>query len=232
MANRCPETADGGSDDPRLRCILTEGHAGRHYIAPHAGPSQLDGEVAIRQIQRLSRELTNARRIVEEQAEDEALWFTEASASEAYLQQALRRLQAAVEGDATFVPIPGFAMPPDDVLKQVTEIKDQWLGKCMAPCGPTRCFLPLGHDGPHMDPHSARHALARAGESDEDLDIIADWERLVVENRKLLDSLKAVTKILFDEHVLTDRQLYFVRIAQDTIAIAESEARLRRAEGR
>lgn len=40
-----------------------------------------------------------AMRIVEQQAEDAALWFTDESASEAYLQQALRVLHSAIEGD-------------------------------------------------------------------------------------------------------------------------------------
>ena len=38
-----------------------------------------------------------ARRLVEEQAQDEALWFKAQTATEAYLQLALRRLHAAVE---------------------------------------------------------------------------------------------------------------------------------------
>jgi hypothetical protein len=36
-----------------------------------------------------------AQQVVSEQAEDEGLWFAAATASEAYLQQALRRLHAA-----------------------------------------------------------------------------------------------------------------------------------------
>jgi hypothetical protein len=36
--------------------------------------------------------------LVHQQAEDEGLWFLSATASEAYLQQELRRLHAAVEG--------------------------------------------------------------------------------------------------------------------------------------
>ena len=44
-------------------------------------------------------EPTTAQQVVSEQAEDEGLWFVAATASEAYLQQALRRLHAAVEGE-------------------------------------------------------------------------------------------------------------------------------------
>jgi hypothetical protein len=39
-----------------------------------------------------------AQRVVAEQAEDAGLWFVATSATEAYLQRALRRLHAAVEG--------------------------------------------------------------------------------------------------------------------------------------
>ena len=40
-----------------------------------------------------------AQRVVDEQAEDEGLWFRAQTAAEAYLQQELRRLHAAVEGE-------------------------------------------------------------------------------------------------------------------------------------
>lgn len=46
----------------------------------------------------MSEELpSNARQLVNEQAEDEGLWFVAQTAPEAYLQAALRRLHAAVE---------------------------------------------------------------------------------------------------------------------------------------
>lgn len=38
------------------------------------------------------------RRLVAEQAEDQGLWFIAKTAPEAYLQQALRRLHALIEG--------------------------------------------------------------------------------------------------------------------------------------
>ena len=44
--------------------------------------------------------LTELRRIVNEQAEDEGLWFMAETAPEAYLQQELRRLHAAIEHKA------------------------------------------------------------------------------------------------------------------------------------
>ena len=40
-----------------------------------------------------------AQQVVDEQAEDEGLWFRAQTAAEAYLQQELRRLHAAVEGE-------------------------------------------------------------------------------------------------------------------------------------
>ena len=41
--------------------------------------------------------IENARFVVDEQAEDEGLWFVAETITEAYLQSALRRLHAAVE---------------------------------------------------------------------------------------------------------------------------------------
>jgi len=43
--------------------------------------------------------LAPLRKLVDEQAEDEGLWFIGQTAPEAYLQQALRRLHAAIEGE-------------------------------------------------------------------------------------------------------------------------------------
>src|SRR4051812_5380359 len=42
--------------------------------------------------------LAEVEAIVNEQAEDAGLWFVPANAAEAYLQQELRRLHAAIEG--------------------------------------------------------------------------------------------------------------------------------------
>ncbi len=41
-----------------------------------------------------------AQRVVDEQAEDEGLWFNAMHASEGYLQQELRKLHAAIENKA------------------------------------------------------------------------------------------------------------------------------------
>lgn len=43
--------------------------------------------------------MNEALKLVEKQAEDEGLWFIPQTAPEAYLQQALRELHAAVERD-------------------------------------------------------------------------------------------------------------------------------------
>ena len=43
--------------------------------------------------------MLSSSKVVVEQAEDEGLWFVPQTAPEEYLQQALRRLHAAVEGD-------------------------------------------------------------------------------------------------------------------------------------
>lgn len=49
------------------------------------------------------RELTLAEKVVAEQAGDEALWFNAETITENMLQEALRRLHAAVEGDEAIV---------------------------------------------------------------------------------------------------------------------------------
>lgn len=48
----------------------------------------------------LEMTLKELQAIVDEQATDEGLWFIAQSASEAYLQQELRRLHVAIEGIA------------------------------------------------------------------------------------------------------------------------------------
>lgn len=48
-----------------------------------------------------ARRITNLQDLIDEQAEDEALWFLDVSVTEAYLQQELRRLHAVIEGITT-----------------------------------------------------------------------------------------------------------------------------------
>ena len=52
---------------------------------------------AQKEIERLSEGLGKVRKLVDAQAEDEGLWFMAKYASEAYLQQELRKLHSAVE---------------------------------------------------------------------------------------------------------------------------------------
>ena len=56
-----------------------------------------------------------AEEIVAEQAEDEGLWFMAATAPEAYLQQELRRLHAAIEAAAR--DRPGLAEAAKNVVR-------------------------------------------------------------------------------------------------------------------
>ena len=52
---------------------------------------------------RLEAERDAPLKLVAEQAEDEGLWFMAQTAPEAYLQQELRKLHAAIEGDAAML---------------------------------------------------------------------------------------------------------------------------------
>jgi len=45
----------------------------------------------------LNSKLSNIKRLVDEQAKDEGLWFIAEHAPEAYLQQELRKLHALIE---------------------------------------------------------------------------------------------------------------------------------------
>ncbi len=78
-------------------------HAARDN--PYLGPEFVDAlEMEFARLAATAREdvtrLAAARRIVDEQAKDEGLWFNARTAPEAYLQQELRRLHAAVEAEA------------------------------------------------------------------------------------------------------------------------------------
>lgn len=60
-----------------------------------------DAVLALTAQEQVAGVLSASRRLVNEQAEDEGLWFVAESVTEAYLQNALRKLHAAVESDAT-----------------------------------------------------------------------------------------------------------------------------------
>ena len=62
--------------------------------------------------------------VVDEQAEDEGLWFTAQTATEAYLQAALRRLHAVFETANDGV---AFKLSRPDVVYKVIEIKDDYV---------------------------------------------------------------------------------------------------------
>ena len=52
----------------------------------------------VAQLEAENEALREAKRVVKEQSEDYGLWFLIATAPEGYLQQALRRLHAVIEG--------------------------------------------------------------------------------------------------------------------------------------
>lgn len=52
----------------------------------------------IAELEKYLEQLAGARALANAQAEDEGLWFEAETAPEAYLQAALRRMHAAVEG--------------------------------------------------------------------------------------------------------------------------------------
>ena len=64
------------------------------------GPSFSDARQILEAIDKIlpGDPATPARELVNEQANDDGLWFVAETAAEAYLQQELRRLHAAVEG--------------------------------------------------------------------------------------------------------------------------------------
>ena len=64
-----------------------------------AKPYSTDASKAIDALRASLAQPNPAQQIVDEQAEDEGLWFRAQTAAEAYLQQELRRLHAAVEGE-------------------------------------------------------------------------------------------------------------------------------------
>ena len=57
------------------------------------------GAAAITALRAALAQPSISQQVVDEQAEDEGLWFRAETAAEAYLQQELRRLHAAVEGE-------------------------------------------------------------------------------------------------------------------------------------
>lgn len=74
------------------------GHARANYKDPNYGTPEYHGDEKCDACEAEKRGMLRAAEIVDRQAEDEGLWFQAQTASEAYLQQELRRLHAAIEG--------------------------------------------------------------------------------------------------------------------------------------
>ena len=68
-------------------------------VATSEGHWEFKTDLAIAALERALAQPNTAQQVVDEQAEDEGLWFRAQTAAEAYLQQELRRLHAAVEGE-------------------------------------------------------------------------------------------------------------------------------------
>ena len=95
-AQEKPADAPTGLERVSLDCLLS-------MVGAPATPSQFDSAVADvrRRLQQGAEDtarLAAVRAIMDEQAKDEGLWFQAPHASEAYLQQELRRLHEAIEG--------------------------------------------------------------------------------------------------------------------------------------
>lgn len=71
----------------------------------------------------IAPDLLDARALAAKQAEDDGLWFVAQTASEAYLQQELRKLHAAVERPTTIAP---------DLRGEVIALLTDWRKAC--PC--------------------------------------------------------------------------------------------------
>lgn len=72
----------------------------RHKAAVASGPTVQELQ---QQVAKLSLKIYGLRMLTEKQAEDGGLWFEARTAPEAYLQQELRRLHAAIERPITGV---------------------------------------------------------------------------------------------------------------------------------
>lgn len=98
-----PETLDWCEEHemPRCRHAWVGGHCvGQHPLdGPDVGTCRMvELRVAGRDDLLIRREdIAQVVALVEEQAEDEGLWFIARTAPEAYLQQELRRLHAVIE---------------------------------------------------------------------------------------------------------------------------------------
>jgi len=82
-------------DEGVTRCNVCDA-VPNHPAYPHADFCPMPAlEAAEAKVEALER----AKKVVDEQAEDDGLWFVATTASEVYLQRALRRLAATIEGE-------------------------------------------------------------------------------------------------------------------------------------
>ena len=95
MSDCQQELRAAGKPYPRTCQLCGLGPCKERPIAK--SPSELDRLRA--EAARLQEASGRVRALVKEQAEDEGLWFEAQTAAEAYLQQALRELHAAVDAD-------------------------------------------------------------------------------------------------------------------------------------
>lgn len=63
------------------------------------------GVIAVKMEERLKKAIKIIKRVVDEQAEDEGLWFIAETCSEAYLQQELRRLHFVIEQNLSGIKV-------------------------------------------------------------------------------------------------------------------------------
>lgn len=92
--------------EPDVQELLVNGDQGRG-IRPGALRAAIEAALPAQEWQ------DEARRLVDEQAKDEGLWFQAQTCAEAYVQTALRKLHAAVEDDKSVI-FPAVAVIADE----------------------------------------------------------------------------------------------------------------------
>jgi hypothetical protein len=90
LARRFGDPWNGGS-------VTWCGECGHPMNVVRAGKVQCEYCAAVKVAEEVIAQRDALRKLVEEQANDEALWFVHRTASEAYLQKELRRLHASIE---------------------------------------------------------------------------------------------------------------------------------------
>jgi hypothetical protein len=109
----------------------------------------------------MAAERTAVQRIVDEQAEDGGLWFLAANAAEAYLQQELRRLHAAVEAERSNVI--RCALHGEILVRRGIELRCPEGGcevQVLGPVTPARAMDPATYQGLRRPRYYRRWSLA------------------------------------------------------------------------